>query len=245
MAEYSTSGFAVDRRRRLFACLGPVLGPGQVWEALWLWEREFAVQAPFAIAGYATRLAEHFKMEGAEQALLQHVTLGIQGETNGLPDDPITQMLQHPFSANGGGGGGVATVAAAAVAAAAAPAATATAAPPPALSPELTVFNSLIGEILVGTARRKPNLDRELRRYLSGFKVGSDSARGELAEWGRGQSEVLTSLSEPEMRQIVNAAYVWICEELGPTVVDRVFGDAVRSTEALPEATSFSPRKFL
>ena len=237
---YSNTALGVDRRRRLFASLSPVLPGEQLWQALWLWEREFAEKAPFAISGYAQRLSEVLGVPDASQSLLDSVTQGIQGPGEGLPEDPISQMLENVASTNGtnghGGNGH---------AAAAAPPVVEAAAPSPPESPQDAVFNAMLESFQAGLERKSPGAATELRRHLASGADVAANARGTLASWAKGEAARVLGMPTNDMAIVINAAYVWSCEEIGPTTVDRILGDAMRAAESLDAAASFSPRQLL
>lgn len=116
-------------------------------------------------------------------------------------------------------------------------------------SPANRVFEHLLGGFLSLVAGTRPKVETAVRTYLA-EKLGalglSVVAQKALSEWlSRRQANIGTPISRESMRNLLNLAYVLVCEYLGPVVADRLLSQAVAETEALPEAHAVAPRSLL
>jgi hypothetical protein len=69
--------------------------------------------------------------------------------------------------------------------------------------------------------------------------------KAELQAWCQDRIAKFTNGgSDKDLATVVHALYVWCCNALGPTATDKLFANAMREAERLPEAAQFPPRRL-
>lgn len=111
------------------------------------------------------------------------------------------------------------------------------------------VFNTLLGHITSAVGKRGADVEASYRKHLLSeaqqMSLSQDCGK-KLVAWVQsesGKSEIAGTT--PELHQIINAAFVWMCCEFGPVFADKVLINSVNETEKLSEAFEFPPRDFL
>ena len=118
----------------------------------------------------------------------------------------------------------------------------------------LAGFNAIIGGLVEQVGRQKDEgtvgrLRNSLKVRLPSLRLGAQNTRQILEwcdSWDHGRPvPCKTGIGISEMSTIIHSIYTWACEEYGPVLTDRLFGQALREAENIPEAHTFAPRKLL
>lgn len=117
-------------------------------------------------------------------------------------------------------------------------------------SSEQIIFNSLINQIVYQTKNVNPDSYNKIFEHIVASLPKlhiNGSVSEKIGTWceARGNGEIRAELGVEEMSKIIHTIYIFLCESISPVVSDRILGKSVQVTEKLPEAASFSPRKFL
>lgn len=232
------STFTVDReeqlrRQRIVThCLRPHLSATELTAALDIWEKDYSHKRDFAWGQYLTvvdvnldderKLAIRMLFHGAMFKSLQDF-----GEE---PPEPF------PDKSIGAKDMTVATSSSEKLAAA------------------LAGFNAIIGGVVEQVGRQKDGgtvgrLRNSLKVKLPSLPLAAQNTRQILEwcdTWDHGRPvPCKTGIVISEMSTIIHSVYTWACEEYGPVMTDRLFGQALREAENIPEANTFAPRKLL
>lgn len=111
------------------------------------------------------------------------------------------------------------------------------------------VFNTLLGHITSAIAKRGAQVEASYRKHLLSEAQQmnlSQECGKKLVSWiqSKGGPAQITGAT-PELHQIINASFVWMCQEFGPVFADKVLINSVNETDKLSEAFEFPPRDFL
>lgn len=117
-----------------------------------------------------------------------------------------------------------------------------------ALKPGETIFNSMLATITqqVRNRGRQKEIDfrRELLSSCSQSPITSQFQHA-LEEWSFDPEAFPIRGTTEEFQLVINACYVWLCIDLGPTEADRIFNYVVATAQRLPESFEFSPKTLL
>ena len=111
------------------------------------------------------------------------------------------------------------------------------------------VFNTLFGHITSAVAKRGLAVEASYRKHLLSeaqqMNLSQDCGK-KLVSWIQSKSATseITGTTA-ELHRIINAAFVWMCQEFGPVFADKVLIKSVNETDKLNEAFDFPPRDFL
>lgn len=112
-----------------------------------------------------------------------------------------------------------------------------------------TVFRYLIRTLLTKLdAKEVQNLQGVLRNYFANSQLDYDTQVA-LINWCKllsqeDNSKITAHVSQSVMSKVIDQIYNYYCDLFGPVVTDHTFAEAIRSTEAIPEAREFSPRQL-
>lgn len=228
-------GEAARRRLVVIHSLRDLLSPPEQQEALGLWDRSFAQSRAFAVVSFVSKLDELLGL-GARASAIQR----------SLSQRMFMREEELTASATGGGTarswGDPSNIATTAPESARATA-------PRASTPAAVVFGDLLTGVVRRIARRldgEPTaLARGLKRGLGGIALGAEARRA-VSAWCETTlvSSTLDLHEVGDMKAVMHAIYLFACDTFGPTLADRIFSDAIRAAEELPEASRFSPRKL-
>ena len=236
----------------LQAAIASVLDEPRAAAAVELWEREFAASKPDALVELVGRIgdavsddprARHQARVALYKALIER----------GL--DPAATMRATATAI-------AASKATVLPAKPASPAATPTAPAPAAFNPLATgsfgrapsrpayvVFERFCETLLHGVQSESPSAGQLLAislRAQAGRAKAFKSRLDALADWAAGGSlENFREAADSELSEAAHCLYVALCEALGPVSADAKLALAVQTTQRLPEATAFPPRKLL
>ncbi len=226
------------RLRVIYSALSGLLSEQEIGRALELWVGQFGGSSSFVVAEYASVLREIFDLGPRYLEARKSLHRTMFDNLEKLPQVPH-HLLPSPAQA------------------AARQPMTAQRAPQPptgGLSDQMVVFNSLLGGIFQRVNRQDPGGLENLRRHLlrelrtsSEIRLPSVQQMSVLLQ--NADSMVAPSLThrfnEDEMAEILHWTYLWCCDFVGPVAADRMISQAVSNTEALPQASRFSPRSVL
>ncbi|MCE9563670.1 MAG: hypothetical protein K8U57_16640 [Planctomycetes bacterium] len=112
-----------------------------------------------------------------------------------------------------------------------------------------SAFGALLAGLLAELRRLGPDLPAAARAGVAMRLQKVDLDPGSYAElnaWADEKSNTFTSRITPaDMHTALHAAYVWVCEELGPVETDRLFGAVIRDVSQFPGAVQFPPRNLM
>ena len=108
--------------------------------------------------------------------------------------------------------------------------------------PEQTLFEFMLSNLLNGVWPQR----RELIEYLSESNL-TPPCKVMLKRWSQASAPqlMIPDLEVSEMSQAIDIIYVWYCDLFGPGATDQSFARLIAQAERLPEASFFSPRRFL
>ena len=111
------------------------------------------------------------------------------------------------------------------------------------------VFNTLLGHITSAVSKRGAEVEASYREHLLSeaqqMSLPQETGK-QLVSWiqSKGGPSAITGTTA-ELHQIINSAFVWMCQKFGPVFADKVLISSVNETEKLSEAFDFPPRDFL
>ncbi|MEM7405855.1 MAG: hypothetical protein AAF458_11220 [Pseudomonadota bacterium] len=235
------------RRAAVYLALREHLDGDALWQALYMWQCDYADKPRFAIAGFVRAVAAANGIKGG--ALHRALTRNTLTDLNGSAVDPIDELrafvafngLVLPDSVEVGVVPASASATPEPPAAApgavggleGAPATMPLAATPASERPD-AVADSVF-TLLTDTMRK---LCRETTAgdaaFSSAFGEGNmDGAHRALVErwWLEGHWRASPVLGLADQRQVINALYRTLCDLVGPVVADRQFGRALDMVE--------------
>ncbi len=119
-------------------------------------------------------------------------------------------------------------------------------------NPEIRVFNALMAYILI-RLKEMTNISH-IQEDLVTSKIShldlSANSFIEIEQWrinliDTPPEENIIELEHKDIKIFLHCIYTWICEEIGPMSTDELFADAIRTVEAMPEASRCHPKSFL
>ncbi|MPS48745.1 hypothetical protein [Methylobacillus sp.] len=192
----------VLRRRAVLTGLRPFLDDEELLSAVSLWERGYAHQPSFALSGFISRCCFRAELKAQRGQMLRAVVSAME-----LPE---AQLLPDPGSLGGD------TISLGAQAAATKP------------DEQTRMFALLLAAMLANLDARTEGTIRG--RLLTHLKA--DEGQG-LRDWLAGHgTELSQSYSLALLRDLINQAYVAMCEALGPVKADQVLAQAIRQADA-------------
>lgn len=212
---------------------GLKLPESQVLAALNLWDQDYAVTQPAALAEYVKDLSQRlaYSIEERHQLRVALYVAIARHDGRMIPSAPPPM----PAPRNG-----------TTPATAAAPVAAARPPSPPAY----TVFAFMAGEMLKAVNRdglgSVDDFTLALEQHCSAQRLPVDMVVA-LNRWSRQVAGLETLSTHPAggFGAAMHAIYAAAAEAIGPTEADRQLARAVNSAETLPEAQAFSPRRLL
>lgn len=112
------------------------------------------------------------------------------------------------------------------------------------------VFRYFIDDIAHKVDTRSKLASGNLKAFL-GTQCENALSRPEsistIKRWSNGDRNLanLSVLELSELQQIVDLAYVFCCDTMGPVRADQIISEAISSTEKLPESQDFPPQNLL
>jgi hypothetical protein len=111
------------------------------------------------------------------------------------------------------------------------------------------VFNTLLNHLALQVERHGDEVIGRMTTYLKtqGRELGLGAmTQLQFRTWcDAPTSKVLVDCSKDEMSSIVHGCYVWLCEEFGPVIADRMMKQSVVTAEAHADAATHPPRELL
>lgn len=236
------------RRKAIYSGLADFLEKEEVLSALWIWEKEFGkTSSAFdSLYSFTKRVCEQFNRANIRSEIHNSLLNAMLMPENELGADPHREMLAMQSTS---------------------PAAVKVAAPPKIESVVTTkvpveeelaknapapnvVFSVLLQSILTQIDKQRKEDGVECRNYLAEIILKlqlSSIANIELRGFILTQKPkfLLKAYSREQMSQLLHILYVWMCQCVGPVMSDNIMATALRSAEALPESSQFSPRSLL
>lgn len=231
------------RRRIVFHSFSPYATDQAVNTALQVLQDEFADAAMFSSNQFMMRVSQSAPDLGTEKTRIMSRMMQLSKLiSDEIGPDPVDHNAVRPAAPR-----------AAAPASRPAPSAPSQTLRPPAAgsTPQLrgidAVFSALLGALFDQVCRQG---ETHAIRFGSGLNAHSSEltsgTRGQVEKWMNERGEpAIVGATESDMRTVLHAAYVVMCEEFGPVVADRMLTFAVNRAEQLPDAAVHSPRSLL
>ncbi|MDP3858609.1 MAG: hypothetical protein Q8Q73_12695 [Stagnimonas sp.] len=233
----------------LQAAIASVLDEPRAAAAVELWEREFAASKPDALVELVGRIgdaisedprARHQARVALYKALIERgldPAATMRATATAIAASKATLLPAKPASP-----------APAPVAAAFNPLATGSFGRAPS-RPAYVVFERFCETLLHGVQSESPSAGQLLAislRAQAGRAKAFKSRLNALADWAAGGSlESYREAADSELSEAAHCLYIALCEALGPVSADAKLALAVQTTQKLPEAAAFPPRKLL
>ncbi|MEY4754193.1 MAG: hypothetical protein RJA44_1868 [Pseudomonadota bacterium] len=263
------------RRRAALAALRPLLDDAALIDALWELQETMRGDGVSDVIGYADSVAKrHLLDPRTTKRLYEELYRALRNPGDNLPDDPLPAMqaaraVQSASALPAVGYGRAAPpppapparpqpqpappVPTAPVQPAAAPAVAAPALANSAIAnapPEQAVFSGLIRSLLDEMQQFHQGSIDDLRsdalKDLARARLSTVVKQQYKDAWEQPlQHSWLIQGNAQELSALTHMVYVGLCETLGPVDADQVLGRAVRSTERLPQARQFPPKRLL
>ncbi|MEX8518598.1 MAG: hypothetical protein AB3X44_08810 [Leptothrix sp. (in: b-proteobacteria)] len=253
------------RRRAALAALRPVLDDNALIEALWDLQENMRGDGVSDVISYIDGVSNRHMLDArTTKRLYEIIFRSLKTPDGDLPDDPWPAMQASRAVRSAPAVSPQFTfnptpvpppqVAAPATVPAPPPAASIAVAPASApvrqLPPEQAVFSGLIRAILAEVQQFHSSVIEDFRtdslKELGKLRVSGQAKHDFKQAWLRPlQDEWQISATATELAELMHLIYIGLCESIGPVEADQVLARALRSTERLPEARSFSPKRFL
>jgi hypothetical protein len=222
-------------RRAVYSALVTVCKERTLLEqAFAFWEKNFSSSGAFRVSQYVDALVGHV---GLSQEQRRELSVGL-----------YSALAVVPTVLRAKTGGATPADVAAAPAAATSPARGVSPLSVSAKSGAAAVMGALISQLVDGAARAK---QVEELAHCTNFAEAAISPPTLSAanQWVRGGCTdslgFANLVPDKERAAVVNVVYIALCEAVGPSVADRILGQAVQHVERMPEAAEFSPKKLL
>ena len=114
------------------------------------------------------------------------------------------------------------------------------------LEGRLKVFNSLFGFIAADARRRGASASLQEHFQSKADSIGvPQPCLGTVKAWASTGGAPAIEGTNEDLQKVINSAFVWLCNNVGPVDADKILLTAVKATETLPESFDCSPRTFL
>ena len=224
----------IDRRRAVFTALNAMMQGESLYNALWLWERQFANNNPIRLRHFVAELVQNNWLHGNAHKVYMNLLQCFMEDTTQLLPDPYESMLNHKRALENHS-----------------PAAPGFRTMSLASRPrEMIVFESVLNDFLDALGKMDlhgiDTIMQSIRNDTPKIDLSEHQKRTLLAWIEARKDQVLNLvLEQAQMATIVNISYVVACKLLGPVKSDYFLARAIENAEKLPEAMDFTPRKLL
>lgn len=209
------------------------LPESQIMAALNLWDQDYAVTQPAALAEYVKDLSQRlaYSIEERHQLRVALYVAIARHDGRMIPGTPPAMSAPRNGTTH------------------AVPVSPVVPVKPPS-PPAYTVFSFMAGEMLKAVSRdglgSVDDFTLALEQHCRAQRLPVDMVVG-LNRWSRQAASLDTLSTHPEKGYgaAMHAIYAAAAEAIGPTEADRQLARAVSAAEALPEAQAFSPRRLL
>lgn len=249
------------RRRAALAALQPVLDDNALIEALWDLQENMRGDGISDVISYIDGVAKRHLLDvRTTKRLYEAIFRSLKTPEAELPDDPWPAMqasravraapaMSPQFTSNPAPAQPP-QVPASPPAATPLPVASTAPAPTRQIPPEQAVFSGLIRVILAEIQQFHSAVMVDFRtdslKGLGKLRVSGQAKHDFKQAWLQPlQDEWHISATATELSELMQLIYIGLCESIGPVEADQVLARALRSTERLPEARLFSPRRLL
>lgn len=220
-----TGGMSIDQKRlAIAAALAPYLSDDNLEATLRLWQNKYANQPTFALQGFLSEFCTTAALAAQRTKILQSLIRALSG-TDGQPARQDLDSVADRLKAE------VKQV------------------PPPRITaaPQMLVFTQLMENLFMligGDFSIKTRLF--LLENLNQLKLAPLVQR-DIHAWLSQQYPIplTTKVEEDALRQMVNTAYIALCEYIGPIKADQTFGEALNMTERETRQHGYSVKKLL
>jgi len=215
------------RRRALYTALHAYLDENALWEALLHWEACYAAQAAFPVQRFLSDILTTPELRSQRPQILRSVVQALAWPEARLLPDPGERLWAYRI-------GHRATHAPTPTSTPAAVAAPVTGARSDARGdPLIDAATSFVGRLLDAVdAREQSALRVQVSMALEESRL-SLATRRALQTWLQQRNpQVLNGMGAAELRHLVSAVYVGLCEQLGPVTADATLDRALRALAA-------------
>lgn len=202
--------------------LQPFLSGDALSLALQIWETRYAEEPAFGLQPFVRELCDSFipTMPRARVLLQQSLIRALNGLTTAPPGSNPSPPPQHRPEAR----------------------------PEPRSStsePAVHTFTLLLDTL---TDRLSKTDGQFLRQYLLNHLSAlhqPEAAQQALRAWFNRRESITISISETVLTQLINLAYIALCERLGPTQADQTLHDTITRIETANADRRYSVRRLL
>lgn len=208
-----------NRRRAIYFGLCEMLPPEVALKAVKIWQSEFSDKPVYALQPFITRLGSEFNFDIPRNVIQRTLINALNVDISELPPDPLkNEDIDRPYL--------IAT------------------------RETARVFSMLVTSAIRIAESQDATTNLNIKNAFSegikslGFRPQYHDQLMSLF-LAPVKEVLIEDLTVAQLQDIVHLLYVQMCEYLGPISADSIMSEAVRLTEALPEAASCPPRSFL
>lgn len=215
-----------SKRRAVFTVLSDYLREDSLWRAMWRWQNHFSDKSQYELNGFLSQCRDIPEVMANRPQLYRQLLSILMDSKVSLKPDPMEQMLafQAQWQASGA----------------------ATDDPDSRLSDWSEVFSRVLTTLFT---QLRSDTARQVKRYATEQAVRSGMPQTltyAFTLWDEsGDLMDVSSATLPQLKQLLNYAYIGTCEYLGPVDADRVLSQAVRAAAAFSRSPLTDPRRLL
>ncbi|WP_152553392.1 hypothetical protein [Methylotenera sp. L2L1] len=196
------------RRRAIYTGLKPFLNATEMAQALGMWETEFSLKPPYALASFVTRCCTTDALRRIRTQILRALITALESPEALLLSDPGSQVGKQTLADDKDDSTVV-------------------------LDAKNSVFVALSSALwtTVDEATEKSIIDFILRN-LTHLKLSSEQSR-KLKDWFINRNTVFPCNFElTTLQKLINLNYIALCEYYGPVKADKLLSQATNAVEA-------------
>ena len=208
-----------DRSIAIKTALGAFLDPQQTAQAIGLWQEKYANQATFSVQYFVRECCAMFGVESQRNQLVQSLVMELNGQR--MKSMTKNSAREKSSSSNSNNDG-------------------------PQAEAAMQTFQLLFRAL---TDSAGPLRGREISRYVADnlpkMSLAKD-ARRSMEMWLKGEMPLVEAVVPvPVLIDLVNRAYVGLCEYCGPVKADQILHESVGRIARTAAAQQFHPQQLL
>jgi hypothetical protein len=197
------------RRRAIYTGLKPFLNATEMAQALSMWETEFSLKPPYALAGFVSRCCTTDELRKVRSQILRALITALESPEALLLSDPGSQVNKQTLVDNGKKEDSTIV-----------------------LDAKNSVFVALSNALwaAVDETTEKSIIDFILRN-LANLKLSNDQSR-KLKDWFISRNTTFPcNLELTTLQKLINLNYIALCEYYGPVKADKLLSQATHAVE--------------
>jgi hypothetical protein len=208
------------RRRAIYTGLKPYLNATEMAQALSMWETEFSLKPPYALASFVTRCCTSDELRRVRTQILRALITAIESPESLLLSDPGSQVGKRTLSDEDSD-----TIV---------------------LDAKNSIFVALSGALwnTVDEATEKSIIDFILRN-LTHLKLNAKQSQ-KIKDWFISRNTAFPCNFElATLQKLINLNYIALCEYYGPVKADKLLSQATHAVEAEAARQQFNLHDLL